>query len=103
MSKRDLFEELKQGLLEARDHDRGKLTLRTHKIDKFHIEITAQEIRAIREQFDMSRAVFAAYLHISPRTLEKWEQGLSKPNDQAIALLKLTEKYPDTLHRLLAI
>jgi len=100
MNKRNLFEELKEGLQEAREHDQGKLTLRTHKIDMTPIEISAEEIRSIREQYNMSRSVFAAYLHTSKRTLEKWEQGLSKPNDQAITLLKLTKKYPDTLARL---
>lgn len=103
MSKRNLFEELDQGLSEAKDHDQGKMTLRTHKVEKSHIEITAKNIRDIREQFNMSRAIFATYLHISPRTLEKWEQGLSKPNEQAATLLKLTEKYPDTIERLQAI
>lgn len=103
MSKRNLFEELKQGLIEIKEHEQGKITLRTHKVERPHVEMSAKEIRAVREQFNMSRAVFAAYLHISPRTLEKWEQGLSKPNEQAITLLKLTEKYPDTLERLQAI
>ncbi len=103
MTKRNLFEELEQGLKEAKAHDQGKMTLRTHKIDKTHIEMTAKNIRDIREQYNMSRALFAAYLHISPRTLEKWEQGLSKPNEQAITLLKLTEKYHDTIERLQAI
>jgi len=103
MSKRNLFEELNQSLTEAKEHEQGKMTLRTHKVDKTMIEITAQNIKEIREQFNMSRALFATCLHISPRTLEKWEQGLSKPNEQAITLLKLTEKYPDTIERLQAI
>lgn len=103
MSKRNLFDELKQGLNEAREHDQGKITLRTHKVEQSHIEMSANDIRAVRKQFNMSRAVFASYLHTSIRTLEKWEQGLSKPNDQAVTLLKLTEKYPDTMDRLQAI
>lgn len=103
MGKRNLFEELNQGLKEAKEHDQGKMTLRTHQINKSQFEITAKNIREIREQFNMSRALFATHLHISPRTLEKWEQGLSKPNEQAITLLKLTEKYPDTIERLQAI
>lgn len=103
MSKRNLFDELKQGLQESKEHDQGKITLHTHKIDQSHIEMSANDIRAVREQFNMSRAVFASCLHTSTRTLEKWEQGLSKPNEQAITLLKLTEKYPDTLDRLQAI
>ena len=103
MSKRNLFEELKQGLNEAKEHNQGKLTLRTHEVEKKNIGITPDEIRSIRENFKMSRAVFAAYLHTSVRTLEKWEQGLSKPNDQAATLIKLTDKFPDTIDRLQAI
>ncbi len=48
----------------------------------------------------MSRAIFAMRLHTSTRTLEKWEQGESKPNDQAASLILLVYKYPDTLDRL---
>jgi hypothetical protein len=34
------------------------------------------------------------------RTLERWEQGRSKPNEQAAALIWLVLKYPDTFDRL---
>jgi putative transcriptional regulator len=48
----------------------------------------------------MSRRVFAFKLGMNPRTLERWEQGRSKPNEQAAALIWLIRKYPDTLERL---
>jgi len=32
--------------------------------------------------------------------MEKWEQGLTKPNDQAAALIMMVRKFPDTLQRL---
>jgi putative transcriptional regulator len=48
----------------------------------------------------MSRQVFDFKLGVNPRTLERWEQGRSKPNDQAAALIWLVRKYPDTLERL---
>jgi putative transcriptional regulator len=51
----------------------------------------------------MSRPAFASRLGVNPRTLERWEQGRSKPNDQAAALILLVRKYPDTLERLKAI
>lgn len=35
----------------------------------------------------MSRPIFALKLRVSLRTLEKWEQGETKPNDQAAALI----------------
>lgn len=47
----------------------------------------------------MSRHVVAFAL-ANPRTLERREQGRSKPNEQAAALIWPVRKYPDTLKRL---
>lgn len=100
MSKRNLFEELKQSLEGFALYEQGKITLNTITIERKHSSIEPEQIKAIRERFNMSRAVFALRLRVSPRTLEKWEQGLAKPNEQAATLLLLTSKYPDTLERL---
>ena len=98
MSKRNLFEELNTALSEAKAHDEGKLTLKTHRVEQpAGLAITPEEIRTIREQFKMSRQVFARYLHTSSRTLENWEQGRSVPNEQAITLLYLVKRHPETL------
>ncbi len=51
----------------------------------------------------MSQALFAAYLHTNKRTYEKWEQGESRPNDQAITLLKLVKHDPDILERIASL
>ena len=101
MLKRDLFEELKSGLEDATLYEKEKFTLKTTtvKAQKSRL-LSAEEIRSIREKYNMSRALFANFMHISPRTLEKWEQGTTKPNEQASALLALTDKYPDMLERL---
>ena len=48
----------------------------------------------------MSRNLSALRMRISPKTLEKWEQGETRPNDQAAALILMIRKYPDTLRRL---
>jgi putative transcriptional regulator len=48
----------------------------------------------------MPRQVFALRIGVNPRTLERWEQGRSKPNEQASTLIRLVRKYPDTLERL---
>ncbi len=98
MSKRDLFTELATALSDAKKHDQGKLTLRTHKVGMpAELAISPVEIKAIRQRYKMSRQVFARYLHTSSRTLENWEQGRSKPNEQAITLLHLVKKHPETL------
>ena len=101
MPKRDLFEELKQSMKDARDFEQEKITLKTTNIEvKERKILEADEIRAIRDKYNMSRAVFANFLHISTRTLEKWELGTSRPNEQATTLLALTDQYPDMFERL---
>ncbi len=101
MPKRNLFEELKQGMEGARDFEKEKITLKSTNIEAKERKILeADEIRAIRDKYNMSRAVFANFLHISTRTLEKWELGTSRPNEQATTLLALTDKYPDMFERL---
>ncbi|MFA0001478.1 helix-turn-helix domain-containing protein [Vibrio sp. 10N.261.46.A3] len=98
MSNRDLFSELSSALVEAKEHSAGKVTLKTHQInDISELDISPNEIVDIREQFNMSRGVFARLLHTSSRTLESWEQGRSAPNGQAITLLRLVQRYPETL------
>ena len=104
MAKRDLFEELQHSLEDVKDFEQKKMTLKTTAIpNKAHKTLSATEIRTIREKYHMSRALFAGFLHISPRTLEKWELGTSRPNEQASTLLALTDKYPDMFERLEAL
>jgi putative transcriptional regulator len=101
IQKRNLFEELKQGIEEVKAHQKGKITLRTHEIKKKpRLEVDAKLIRNLRDKLNMSRSVFALKLRVSLRTLEKWEQGETIPNDQAAALILMLKKYPDTLQRL---
>ncbi|WP_026376402.1 helix-turn-helix domain-containing protein [Aestuariibacter salexigens] len=98
MSKRNLFSELTTALNETKAHSEGKLTLKTHEVRTVsELDISPDEILSIREKFNMSRGVFAKYLHTSVRTLENWEQGRSAPNGQAITLLKLVQSHPETL------
>ncbi len=98
MSNRDLFAELSSALVEAKQHSEGKLTLKTHQVDDVsELNILPDEIISIREKFNMSRGVFARLLHTSSRTLENWEQGRSAPNSQAVTLLKLVQRHPETL------
>ena len=99
--KRDLFSELSEAIEEGRQNKDSKITLRQYQFESpAKLEVTPEIIRETREELNLSRAVFAHQLHISPRTLEKWEQGRARPNDQAAALILLVKKYPDMLQRL---
>lgn len=104
MNKRNLFAEIAEGfeaLAEARE---GKRTLRTHEVEMQPTPvISASELLELRERLHLSRPVFARYLRTNPRTLENWEQGRARPNAQAALLIKLVERYPDTVERLAAV
>lgn len=98
---RSLFRELMAGVQAMRDHREGRLTLRSHEVEPITVPpVNPDVVRETREALHMSRQVFAFKLGVNPRTLERWEQGRSKPNEQAAALIWLVRKYPDTLQRL---
>lgn len=99
--RRELFDEMVAGVRAMREHNQRRLTLRTHEIAPITLPpVDGAFVRDTREGLHMSRRVFAFKLGVNPRTLERWEQGRSRPNEQAIALIWLVRKFPDTLARL---
>ena len=102
--KRDIFSELSEGLDALADARLGKLTLRSHHVKLEALQaIGADELVQIREQLNMSRPVFAMYLRTNTRTLENWEQGRAIPNAQATTLIRLVERFPQTIEQLAAL
>jgi putative transcriptional regulator len=102
--KRRLFDEIAEGFKALADQREGKRTLRTHTVEvKPAPKVKARELIELRQRLNMSRAVFARYLRTNPRTLENWEQGRARPNAQAAVLIRLVERYPDTVARLAQI
>jgi putative transcriptional regulator len=102
--RRRLFRDLMDGVRAMREHREGRLTLRTHRVEPIALPtMNPRLVRETREALQMSRQLFAFKLGVNPRTLERWEQGRSKPNEQAATLLWLVRKYPDTLDRLEAL
>jgi putative transcriptional regulator len=99
--KRSLFHELSSGVAAMKAHREGRLTLRSHKVASVPVPaVDAKIILETRSAFKMSRQVFARKLRVNARTLERWEQGRSRPNDQAAILIWLLRLFPDTLERL---
>ena len=98
----DLLQEFPMGLRTMKLHREGKITLRTYEMEAPEPlpEVTPEVIRETRERLNLSQAVFAKCLRVSKRTLENWEQGRSRPNDQASTLILTVRQYPDTLSRL---
>ncbi|NIE76676.1 transcriptional regulator [Pantoea sp. Ap-967] len=100
---RNLFTELTQGFDALSEERAGKMTLRSHKVSFSELVLAPNELIELRQQLNMSRALFANYLRTNVRTLENWEQGRSKPNAQAVALIRLVQKFPETVEHLASL
>jgi putative transcriptional regulator len=102
--KSKLFAELSEGFDALAAQREGKLTLRSHSVRQRPApKLTAAEVVKVRERQKLSRAVFARFLRTNVRTLENWEQGRARPNAQAALLIKLVERFPETVQRLAVI
>jgi len=99
--KRDIFAELMEGVDAMGAHRAGKVTLRTHSLPNAEVKESpgADFFVAAREKFNVSRAVWADLLRVSPRTVEKWEQG-GQVSPLAATFVELVARYPDTIDRL---
>ncbi|RII80365.1 helix-turn-helix domain-containing protein [Pseudomonas monteilii] len=101
---RNLFTELAEGFDALAEDRQGKKTLRSHKVSFTDLApLAPNELLELRQQLNMSRALFANYLRTNARTLENWEQGRSRPNAQAVALIRLVQKYPETVNHLASL
>ncbi|WP_328185539.1 helix-turn-helix domain-containing protein [Marinobacter sp. OP 3.4] len=54
--------------------------------------LPASDIKQIRQQAQMSQAVFAAILNVSVSTVQKWETGEKKPAGASLKLLNLVRR-----------
>ncbi len=100
-ARRDLFDELVEGMNALAEAREGKRTLRTHPVEfKPPPVLTPTEVITVRERLHLSRGLFARFLRTNRRTLENWEQGRARPNPQAALLISLVNKFPDMVERL---
>ncbi len=55
-------------------------------------DLSAEEIRAIREHEHASQTVFAYHLNVSKNTVSQWERGEKRPDGASLKLLCLVQK-----------
>jgi putative transcriptional regulator len=59
------------------------------------------DVKAIRQQMGLSQPAFANRFGLSLYTLRNWEQGKRQPDPAARAYLKVIEKAPDIVSKVL--
>lgn len=78
-------------------HDAGLMSKKTlHNFDVACLTqvepMAPEQIRALREQYNVSQSVFALYLNVTVGLVSKWERGDKRPAGASLKLLALVEK-----------
>ena len=89
MVKRDIGQEILDGLREIKAHKAGQVDLRKRT---FQPAAPANEIRA---KLQLSQTAFAGLMGVSLRTLQDWEQGRRQPAGSARMLLRIAQQHPE--------
>ncbi len=98
MTKRNIGDEIIQGMTEAIEYIRGNETgAIVHKVE-IPDEI---DVKSIREKLNLSRQEFADSFGFSARTLQHWEQGDRNPHGPARILLLLLQREPKIIAKIL--
>jgi putative transcriptional regulator len=89
MSKRDIGQEILDGIREVKAFKADQVSLLTHPLKQ------PASPQAIRAKLKLSQSAFAGLMGVSLRTLQDWEQGRRKPSGPAEALLRIAEQKPE--------
>ena len=94
MAKRDIGQEILEGIREIKDYKAGKKVLRVRSLK------APSSPKVIRQRLELSQSAFAGLMGVSLRTIQDWEQGRRKPSGPAVALLRIAEQKPDVFMHL---
>ena len=94
MSKRDIGQEILDGVRDIKAYKEGKKVLRVHTLKE------PAPPQVIRAKLKLSQSAFAGMMGVSLRTIQDWEQGRRKPSGSAVALLRIAEQKPEVFTQL---
>ena len=90
-----LFDDIKTGLNQAIEYEKGNLKTRTTILTVEPVEsFRPDEIRSIRNSTGLTQIMFAKYMGVSVKTVEAWEAGRNHPEGTACRLLAMTRSDP---------
>jgi len=74
-----VFSDLEQSLRSALAYEQGgPSALRVTELPPPPKPLRPSQIRAIRQSFNVSQAVFARIINVSPNAVDSWEQGVRR-------------------------
>jgi len=84
------------------DYGRVKRAMADQGVTALRIAIRPVDVKALRARLGISQEAFAGRYGLDVATVRNWEQGRTKPEGPAAALLQLIERDPDKIVELLA-
>jgi len=94
VAKRDIGQEILDGIREIKAYKAGQLALKTRTLQ------APAPTKEIRGQLKLSQAAFAGLMGVSLRTVQDWEQGRRTPTGAAQMLLRIAEQHPEIFFEL---
>ena len=94
MAKRDIGQEILEGIQDIKAYKAGTKALRVRSLRN------PASPKIIRARLKLSQSAFAGLMGVSLRTVQDWEQGRRKPSGPAVALLRIAEQKPDVFLKL---
>lgn len=96
-----MYKDIKNGLQEAIEYEKGNRKLKTIKASLRPVKkYQADEVKEIRLMLGMSQALFAGFMGVSPKTVEAWEAGRNMPGGSASRILSFVQQDPKLPERL---
>ena len=93
-----IYDDMRQALTDALAYERGeRVDLRVTEMPTPPRQLKPREIKDIRESLNASQDRFAAFLCVSLKAVQSWEQGTRRPQKTALRLLTLAKKNPEVL------
>lgn len=86
------------GLNEALEYAGGDCSKARVRVVKVPDQV---DVKAIRDNLNMSQRQFAAAFGFPLSTVQNWEQGRRKPEGSARMLLRIIEEAPETAEKVL--
>ena len=93
MSKRDIGQEILDGIRDVKAYKAGKKDLRVHTLKE------PSPPQVIRKKLKLSQSAFAGLMGVSLRTVQDWEQGAKPPKGSACRLMDEIRTNPDYWRR----
>lgn len=96
MNENRFFEDLKTSLGQAIDYAEGNASKTRTKtvVIKELVAFSAQDIKNLRLQMNLTQKSFAALIGVSVKTIESWEYGTNQPSGAARRLLEILSNQP---------